>query len=287
PSIPLWHLMELLYHFRLCILLVEPMFILILLCPVAAAQGTSESEAKSADGNERARKKSKRASGSDSKNAAAAASGSGNDVATQSAESGSEGSSDGSEDDNGKGYCVAAKKGSFDQMLADGQELKCAIAQSNGVPNNYRGAAGVAVPATNPNIGMDIWRSSSAGSGASKLHQTPPGVSPAVCEYRIKSIFFFLDEREMKRQKRKQSNRESARRSRLRKQAECERLQQKVETLTNENRALRDELQRVTEECDKLEAENDTIKEELSGFCGPEMLLSKLGRSSSPSMTGE
>ena len=43
----------------------------------------------------------------------------------------------------------------------------------------------------------------------------------------------------MKRQRRKQSNRESARRSRLRKQAECEALAVRVNELMNENVKLR------------------------------------------------
>ncbi|KAK9915286.1 hypothetical protein WJX75_007131 [Coccomyxa subellipsoidea] len=48
------------------------------------------------------------------------------------------------------------------------------------------------------------------------------------------------DEREVKRQRRKQSNRESARRSRLRKQAECEGLGQKVLDLEAENAKLKE-----------------------------------------------
>ncbi len=44
----------------------------------------------------------------------------------------------------------------------------------------------------------------------------------------------------MKRQRRKQSNRESARRSRLRKQAECEGLGQKVLDLETENAKLKE-----------------------------------------------
>lgn len=50
------------------------------------------------------------------------------------------------------------------------------------------------------------------------------------------------DERELKRQRRKQSNRESARRSRLRKQAECEGLAQKVVELETENTKLKDKV---------------------------------------------
>lgn len=52
-------------------------------------------------------------------------------------------------------------------------------------------------------------------------------------------LILLQDEREVKRQRRKQSNRESARRSRLRKQAECEALAVRVNELMNENVKLR------------------------------------------------
>lgn len=42
-------------------------------------------------------------------------------------------------------------------------------------------------------------------------------------------------------------------------QAECEELATKVETLTVENMALRNELNRMAEECKKLTAENASI----------------------------
>jgi hypothetical protein len=51
-----------------------------------------------------------------------------------------------------------------------------------------------------------------------------------------------LDEKDIKRLKRKQSNRESARRSRLRKQAECESLQSENAALKVENERLRQEI---------------------------------------------
>ncbi|PSC75059.1 G-box-binding factor 1 [Micractinium conductrix] len=49
------------------------------------------------------------------------------------------------------------------------------------------------------------------------------------------------DEREVKKMRRKQSNRESARRSRLRKQAECEGLAKTVKELSSENARLKEE----------------------------------------------
>lgn len=58
------------------------------------------------------------------------------------------------------------------------------------------------------------------------------------------------DERELKRQRRKQSNRESARRSRLRKQAECEGLAQKVVDLETENAKLKEAVKQLQAQLD-------------------------------------
>ena len=55
------------------------------------------------------------------------------------------------------------------------------------------------------------------------------------------------DEKELKRQRRKQSNRESARRSRLRKQQECENLHSQVRELTEENVDLRKQVHDLQE----------------------------------------
>ncbi|KAK1285950.1 Common plant regulatory factor 1 [Acorus calamus] len=71
------------------------------------------------------------------------------------------------------------------------------------------------------------------------------------------------DERELKRERRKQSNRESARRSRLRKQAESEELAVKVTALSAENAALKAEVNKITELSKKLRAENSALLEKL------------------------
>ncbi|KAI3681838.1 hypothetical protein L6452_36643 [Arctium lappa] len=71
------------------------------------------------------------------------------------------------------------------------------------------------------------------------------------------------NERELKRERRKQSNRESARRSRLRKQAEAEELAIKVESLTNENLTLKSEINRLTDNSEKLKLQNAKLIEKL------------------------
>lgn len=73
-------------------------------------------------------------------------------------------------------------------------------------------------------------------------------------------------ERELKRERRKQSNRESARRSRLRKQAETEELARRVEALTAENAALKSEINQLVENSQKLRHENATLTEKVKSL---------------------
>ncbi|XP_010232100.1 G-box-binding factor 3 isoform X2 [Brachypodium distachyon] len=75
----------------------------------------------------------------------------------------------------------------------------------------------------------------------------------------ISTEFPDQDRKESKRERRKQSNRESARRSRLRKQAETEELAKKVELLTAENTSLRRDIRRLTESSKKLRSENSAL----------------------------
>ncbi|KAK6258389.1 hypothetical protein SCA6_012863 [Theobroma cacao] len=234
-----------------------------------SAQNNVDHEVKGTDGKDRgATKKSKGTSGSKVGESGKVASGSGNDDGSQSGESGSEGTSDGS-DENNQQELAAGKKGSFDQMLAD------ASAQSNTAGASQALVPGkpiVSMPATTLNIGMDLWSGSAAAAGAAKMRPNSSGAVATVAPGGVMPDQWIQDERELKRQKRKQSNRESARRSRLRKQAECEELQARVESLANENCNLRDELKKLSDECEKLTSENNSIKDELTRMCGPDAL---------------
>ncbi|KAL7606659.1 hypothetical protein Lser_V15G15736 [Lactuca serriola] len=77
------------------------------------------------------------------------------------------------------------------------------------------------------------------------------------------NVTMFQNERELKRERRKQSNRESARRSRLRKQAEAEELGTRVESLTNENLTLKSEINRLTVNSSNLKLQNAKLMEKL------------------------
>ncbi|KAL9245397.1 hypothetical protein vseg_019058 [Gypsophila vaccaria] len=79
----------------------------------------------------------------------------------------------------------------------------------------------------------------------------------------VSSEVWIQNEREMKRERRKQSNRESARRSRLRRQAEAEELGRKVDSLNAENLALKSEISQFMENSKKLRLENAALLEKL------------------------
>jgi plant G-box-binding factor len=111
-------------------------------------------------------------------------------------------------------------------------------------------------PTTNLNIGMDYWANTASSSPAMHGNAAPTAVPGAV----VPPEPWIQDERELKRQKRKQSNRDSARRSRLRKQAECEELAQRADVLKQENTSLRDEVNRIRKEYDLLISKNSSLK---------------------------
>nr|GMC52106.1 bZIP transcription factor 16-like isoform X2 [Ipomoea batatas] len=121
-------------------------------------------------------------------------------------------------------------------------------------------ASGVPGPTTNLNIGMDYWgfAASSAIHGIQGKVPSAPVASGMVATGPREGDV--QNEKELKRQRRKQSNRESARRSRLRKQAECDELAQRAEALKEENASLRSEINRIKSDYEQLLAQNASLK---------------------------
>lgn len=70
-------------------------------------------------------------------------------------------------------------------------------------------------------------------------------------------------EDELRKERKKQANRESAKRSRLRKQEECNKLQAVARTLKSDISILCDKLVRLSKKCMEFERENKSITEEL------------------------
>ncbi|KAJ8900668.1 hypothetical protein K2173_025445 [Erythroxylum novogranatense] len=99
-------------------------------------------------------------------------------------------------------------------------------------------------------------------NGGVNAAKTSPTSVPHPCAV-VPSEAWLQSERELKRERRKQSNRESARRSRLRKQAETEELARKVEALTAENVAIKSEIHQFTEKSEKLRLENAALMEKM------------------------
>ncbi|XP_029116565.1 bZIP transcription factor 1-B isoform X2 [Elaeis guineensis] len=123
--------------------------------------------------------------------------------------------------------------------------------------------SGVAGPTTNLNIGMDYWGAPSSSSLPPMHGKVPASAVAGAVVPGAPSELWMQDERELKRQRRKQSNRESARRSRLRKQAECEELAQRADSLKEENSSLRAEVNRIRKEYEQLLSQNTSLKERL------------------------
>ncbi|KAJ6845913.1 bZIP transcription factor 68-like [Iris pallida] len=251
-----------------------------------AAPGGTEVDGKSPEGKERSPLKSSKGSlgslnmitGKNNNDQGKTSGASVSGGFSQSGESGSEASSEGS-DANSQNDCQPKTSGGQDSYDDAPQNGTRSRSTQNGVPHPSqpmltqhmpiipipatRVPGTVAGPTTNLNIGMDYW-------GATTPSPVPPirpkGPATAIGGALVPGgppELWMQDERELKRQKRKQSNRESARRSRLRKQAECEELAQRVEVLKEENASLKTELNRIRKDCDQLLSQNNSLKEKL------------------------
>ncbi|CAN8313926.1 unnamed protein product [Cochlearia groenlandica] len=190
-----------------------------------------------------------------------------NGACSKSAESASDGSSEGS-DANSQNTALASdglgETASENGGSAHGQPRNGSIVPVNQTSSIMPVSAATCVPGppTNLNIGMDYW------SGHGNVSTAVPGVVVDGSQPQP----WLQDERELKRQKRKQSNRESARRSRLRKQAECDELAQRADVLNGENASLRAEINKLKSQYEVLLAENSSIKR-----CYSLCVLPKLG----------
>ncbi|KAK2630774.1 hypothetical protein QOZ80_3BG0287650 [Eleusine coracana subsp. coracana] len=120
----------------------------------------------------------------------------------------------------------------------------------------------MAGPATTVNMGGDYWGAPTSVPMHSKIIAAPTS-APSSNSRDVLSDPAIQDERELKKQKRKQSNRESARRSRLRKQAEWEEVANRADLLKQENSSLKEELKQLQEKCDSLTSENTSLHEKL------------------------
>ncbi|KAH7656609.1 plant G-box-binding factor protein [Dioscorea alata] len=198
---------------------------------------------------------------------------SGNGPQSQSGESGSEGSTEGS--------YATSKNGSQhneDEHGSGDGEAQNGFKQATSAPSVFNQAmpfiaippSAITGPTTTLNIGMDymggpvtpvptIRGKATPAPPPANMHPSTNAGSRDVSQPDL----WLQDERELKRERRKQSNRESARRSRLRKQAECEELAQRVVTIKEENDALRQELDRLREMCGKLSSENASLTEQI------------------------
>uniref|UniRef100_A0A1J3GHQ1 Transcription factor HBP-1a n=1 Tax=Noccaea caerulescens TaxID=107243 RepID=A0A1J3GHQ1_NOCCA len=198
-----------------------------------------------------------------------------NGAYSKSGESASDGSSEGSEgnsqNDSGSGQDGkdASENGGSANGPRNGSAATPLLPVSQTVPIMPMTAAGVPGPPTNLNIGMDYWgapTSAAIPGMPGKVSTTVPGVVAPVSRDGGHSQPWLQDDRELKRQRRKQSNRESARRSRLRKQAECDELAQRAEVLNEENASLRAEINKLKCQCEELTAENTSLKDQLLSF---------------------
>ncbi|KAF3330334.1 transcription factor HBP-1a-like isoform X2 [Carex littledalei] len=150
-------------------------------------------------------------------------------------------------------YCVLLR---FSFSLETSKSGSRPHATQNGA--NQAAGTIVPIPATNLNIGLDYWSGTHAvGSFPTSVQAKLPTTATSA------TVVPIQDERELKRQRRKQSNRESARRSRLRKQAECEELAQRADALREENASLREEVEKVKKKQKELLTQNKALKEKL------------------------
>ncbi|XP_024996386.1 bZIP transcription factor 16-like isoform X8 [Cynara cardunculus var. scolymus] len=239
--------------------------------------GNVEVDGKSSDGKEKLPiKRSKGSLGSlnmitGKNNEPSKAGASANGVYPKSAESGSDGSSEGSDgnSENDSQMKSGSRQDSIEVTGEASQNGNSAHGSQNGGPNAPHSVVNQTMPV------MPVSPSGGPGSiPGPTTNLNIGGMVTAGSRDSMQSQLWLQDERELKRQRRKQSNRESARRSRLRKQAECDELAQRAEVLKEENSSLRAEVSRIRSEYDQLLAQNASLKERLGETPGREEVTS-------------
>ncbi|KAI5397062.1 hypothetical protein KIW84_063038, partial [Lathyrus oleraceus] len=110
-------------------------------------------------------------------------------------------------------------------------------------------------------------------SGLTQNLETFAKESDADAETQLKNMEGSDD---IRKERKRQSNRESAKRSRIRKQQECEELSKTIDTLKDENSVLTQRLVTLSEECQELTIENNSIEEELVKRYGSESIADLL-----------
>ncbi|XP_019706918.2 G-box-binding factor 3 isoform X1 [Elaeis guineensis] len=216
---------------------------------------------------------------------------------SQSEDDSVEGSSDGSDGNNAGGNKTGRKQSSEDIRATGNGKVDTQANAAHGVETNAPSKMSLGVTVAPANISRKV--------GTVPSSSPPPGMEFSVASIRkvqargtptlpgcngVPSELWMQDERELKRERRKQSNRESARRSRLRKQAETEELAMKVDILGAENMALRSEISRLSEKSDKLRLENSTLMEKLKtaqSSQAEEMSTAKMETEGAPSVVAE
>ncbi|KAK9987568.1 hypothetical protein SO802_027807 [Lithocarpus litseifolius] len=152
--------------------------------------------------------------------------------------------SEGSSDDSGvmNRQFSKSKRQRFNQLLADGVVARSkASVQDRGANTDLALHDSVAnVAETDLNLGMSL----SASSAQPFLMKVRPNTLEGI---------------DLRNERTKQSNRESAWRSRIRRQQECEKLQALAEMLKTETPMLKEEIVRLSEECGEVDEENNSL----------------------------
>ncbi|KAJ0987272.1 hypothetical protein J5N97_005628 [Dioscorea zingiberensis] len=205
-----------------------------------------------------------------------------NGALSQSGESGSDISSEGSDANsgndseqkqNGSGEEAAQNEKAGGNTSKEASQAQKMTTLNYVVPLAAIPPGGINGPRTTANLGVTYWGGPSSsltmqGNVASTATAVPSNIAGSHNNVPIDPMI--QDERELKRQRRKQANRESARRSRLRKLAESEELAQRLVSLTAENDSLKKEYERLKESCKNLATENGSLNEELQKCQGEE-----------------